>query len=151
MAYHRVSLVMSAKATWRVLIDLISLLIRSTSLSWMNKNQCCGSGSVGIRFILVSRIRVAKNQPKSWKLSTQKKLKKKVGILSEPDPLFHETDPDPCQNETDLQHCTNINRFRLSTLNNSIGSFRSRDADTDSDNFVLLDPGLRIHTISTST
>ena len=35
-------------------------------------NQCCGSGSVRIRFILVSliRIRVAKNQRKSWKIST---------------------------------------------------------------------------------
>ena len=34
-------------------------------------NQCCGSGSVWIRFILISRIRigVAKNQPKSWKMS----------------------------------------------------------------------------------
>ena len=38
--------------------------------------QCCGSGSVWIRFILVSRIRirVAKNQPKSWKISTKMNL-----------------------------------------------------------------------------
>ena len=32
-------------------------------------HQCCGSGSVWIRFILVSRIQVAKDQPKSWKIS----------------------------------------------------------------------------------
>ena len=38
-----------------------------------HETQCCGSGSVWIRFILVSRIRiqVARNQPKSWIMSTK--------------------------------------------------------------------------------
>ena len=31
--------------------------------------QCCGSGSVWICFILVSRSQVARYQPKSWKIS----------------------------------------------------------------------------------
>ena len=44
--------------------------------------MCCGSGSVGIRFILVSRIRiqVAKNQPKSWKISTKINQNHKTAI-----------------------------------------------------------------------
>ena len=48
-------------------------------------NQFCGSGSVLIRFLLISQIcfmkrirkRVAKNQPKSWKISTNQPKSKK--------------------------------------------------------------------------